>query len=92
MRIARVSTWAFSLPCPMLTIEFEAMLNGKPAKVKLTRPFGAGEVWQVFTDNYYEGILQKRDGIWFGKFNAKSSLMLEHVEAFGKLIDERYPV
>ena len=50
-----------------------------------------GDVWQVFTANYYEGILVKRNGEWFGNLNSKSELTVDDVQILGAIIDKRYP-
>jgi len=75
----------------MKKIEIEGVFGDLKKPIVITAPFGMGDVWQVFTANYYEGILVKRNGEWFGNLNSKSELTVDDVQILGAIIDKRYP-
>lgn len=71
---------------PMKTVEFEAVYGDETKKVQLTAPSG-GEGVQVIIDNYYQGMLFKRQGKWVGYFNEDSNLTADDVQILGEMID-----
>lgn len=71
----------------MKEIEFDAHFGDVKKKLKLMQPTGASDLWQVIIDNYYQGILLKRDGKWEAHLNANCDLNADDITALGERID-----
>jgi hypothetical protein len=55
--------------------------------IKLIQPSGA-EGWQIMIDNFYNGILFKRNGEWVAYLAPGSDLTADDVQVLGERIDE----
>lgn len=42
----------------------KAVYGDKEKKVEISKPFGAGEQYHIYIDNYFCGTLMKRNGKW----------------------------
>lgn len=71
----------------MKIIQHTAVFGDETKQVKLTAPTGAEGEWQVFIENYYQGIVVKRSGIWYGYFNTASTLTQDDAGILGEMID-----
>lgn len=48
----------------MPDIKKEITINGNTYTLELSSPFGSGEHYQVLINNYYQGRIHKKDGVW----------------------------
>lgn len=71
----------------MKTLEFAATFGNTTKQVQLTAPSG-GEGVQVIIDNFYQGMLFKRQGKWVGYFNENSNLAADDAQILGERFDE----
>lgn len=71
----------------MKVIQSTAHFGDETKQVKLTAPSGAEGEWQVFIENYYQGIVVHRSGIWYGYFNPASALTQDDAGVLGEMID-----
>ncbi len=69
-----------------MKIEFTASFGDDKKRVELLNPNGAGgNSWQVMIDNYYRGIIFKKDGEWM---SYSLWLTIDDVQILGEMIDE----
>jgi hypothetical protein len=66
-------------------IIFYGAYGDEQKTVKLTAPSGGAGFWQLIIDNYYYGILVKRNNQWEGHING--DLTAEDILILGELID-----
>ncbi len=69
-----------------MKLEFAAYFGDEKKKVELLNPNGAGgDSWQVMIDNYYRGIIFKKNGEWV---SYSQWLTIDDVQILGQMIDE----
>lgn len=62
-------------------------IGNKTHELKITLPNGAAGLYHIFIDNYYQGIMMKREGQWVGYFNGPD-IGAEEIEQLGGVIEE----
>lgn len=72
----------------MKQLDFTATYGDEKKNVKITEPNGTGGGFQVFIDDYYQGMLMKLNNEWVGHLNDKSQLSPDDISALGDIIDK----
>lgn len=71
----------------MTTIEFTATFGHVKKTVRLTQPSGGAGGYQLFVDDFYQGMIVKIKGEWVGHLNPASQLTGDDIMAIGEIID-----
>jgi hypothetical protein len=72
----------------MKEIEFDASFGNKIKKVKLSSNIGGSDGWQVSIDNYYQGTIFFKDGMWKAHLNNRSILTSDDILILGEMIQK----
>jgi hypothetical protein len=66
----------------MKSIEFEVQFPDSIKKIKVTEPMGAGRIYHVSVDSYFEGqLIRSENGGWRCALNSKTILTGDDVAA-----------
>ena len=71
----------------MRHFDIDGICGNETKTARLVAPSGANGFWQVLIDNYYEGILIKRNDRWIGYVNERSELTADDIMILGEMID-----
>lgn len=71
----------------MNAIEFTATFGRVRKTVKLREPSGGAGGYQLFIDDFYQGMIVKIKGEWVGHLNPASQLTGDDIMAIGEIID-----
>ena len=68
-------------------IAFDAWCGDRAWKVELSHPQGGADGYFIMINNYYHGMLFKRNGEWEGHLNGKSGITGDEIMILGDMID-----
>jgi hypothetical protein len=72
----------------MKKLEFVATVGDARFSVTLVEPQGASAGYQVLVDNWLQGTLVIRNGVWVAQLNRRSFLTADDICILRELVDE----
>ena len=76
----------------MHTVHKKIKYEGKLQNFKLSAPLGGAMEYHVYIENFYQGSMFLRNGVWVGFMNDKCKLTEEQIAKLSVIIeqDENY--